>query len=508
MTSHPRTTFPSAIILTLISFSVFLGALDLTVVSTILRQVIYDLEIPFPSGMNEAAWIVTGYLLAYTLTMPVMGRLSDLYGRRRVFLICLAVFVLGSLIVGVANSLGVMIAGRVAQALGAGALVPVAMAVIGDVFPPHQRAIALGILGAVDTAGWVVGPLYGSLMVTQFDWRWIFFINAPFGIVAALLAWIALRDLDQPLAAARMDYLGALFLSVALAALSIALTGESSAASSNFAAASAASGGGLSPHAPILFAVCLGASGLFVWREMRARQPLIDLMLFRNLTFSAACLVNLLVGGALIAAVVDVPLYVNTVMLLARGFTPAQADLHSGVILALLTSAMVLAAMFGGWLTARTSYRLPVLFGLVVAVCGFGLLSQWGATLADATQARDLIVCGIGLGVVIAPIATAVINNAPAQQRGAASALVLILRLIGMTLALSALTTWGVTRFDALTRATPLSAFTADFVTRISAQVMGEIFALAAIACAAAILPAILLRRATTPLERTVHSWW
>jgi EmrB/QacA subfamily drug resistance transporter len=508
LSSNTRQPFSPYAILALISFSVFLGALDLTVVSTILRQVIFDLEIPFPSGLNEAAWIVTGYLLAYTLTMPVMGRLSDLYSRRRVFLICLGLFVCGSIVVGIANTLMLIIAGRVLQALGAGALVPVSMAVVGDVFPVERRAVALGIIGAVDTAGWVVGPLYGALMVTQFQWRWVFFINIPLGVAAAACAFFALRDWDRAIASARMDYAGAVLLSVALASLSLALTGTSSASESSFATASAQTGGGLSPHAPILAVVFVVAAIAFWLRERRAPSPLIDLGMFRSATFSAACVVNLLVGGALIAAVVDVPLFVNTVMLIARGFTPAQADLQSGAILAILTTSMVVAAFVGGWLTERLGYRRPTLLGLVVAIVGFALLSRWGPALDNVTQARDLIVCGIGLGLVISPIATAVINTTAEQHRGTASAIVLILRLIGMTIVLSALTTWGVHRFEELSRALPLSATTAEFVARISAQVMGEIFALAAVVCAIALLPALFMRQPTTPLTRAVRSWW
>jgi len=483
---HPPLT------LTLVTFGVFLGALDLTVVSTILRQIIYDFEIPFPNGLNQAAWIVTGYLLAYTVTMPVLGRLSDLYGRRRVYVASLALFVGGSIIVAVSNSLATMIAGRVVQALGAGALVPVAMAIVGDVFPPQQRAVALGIIGAVDTAGWVAGPLYGAWMVTQFEWRWVFWINVPLGILAGALAFIALRDLDRTTSRAKMDYVGAGLVSIALASLSLALTGESRSTSA-FATASASSGGGLSPYAPALFALCIIALLGFVWYERRIPSPLIDLTMFRDTTFRAACAVNLLVGGVLIAAVVDVPLFVNTVQLLARRMTPAQADWHSGVMLAMLTTAMMLAAFLGGALTARWSFRAPTLLGLLIATLGLGLLSRWHALLDDPTQARDLIVSGIGLGIVISPIATAVINTVAEHHRGTASAIVLILRLIGMTIALSALTTWGVHRFDELSRATPLGAVTTDFVVTISTMVMNEIFLIAAIVCACAIVPAFWL---------------
>jgi len=507
------------VILALVSFAVFLGALDLTVVSTILRQIIFDLEIPFPSGLNEAAWIVNGYLLAYMLTMPLMGRLSDLYGRRRVYLVCLGLFVLGSVVVGIADKLPVMIAGRVVQALGAGALVPVSMAVVGDVFPPARRAVALGIIGALDTAGWVVGPLYGALMVTQFQWRWIFFINLPLGIAAAVLVFVALRRLDRSTTAAGgldrstttaggLDYWGAALLSAALVSLTLALTGTSGASESDFAAASAQAGGGLSPNAPLFIAIFLLAGIAFLWRERRAANPLIDLKMFSRATFSAACAVNLLVGGALIAAVVDVPLYVNTVMLIARGLSPAQADLHSGTILAVLTSAMAVAAVIGGVLTERLGYRRPALLGLLVAVAGFVFLSRWGPRLDDVTQVRDLIVCGLGLGLVISPVATAVINTAPESQRGTASALVLIVRLMGMTVVLSALTTWGVHRFTELSSAIPLGVLTVERLVQISAQVMDEIFTLAVAVCAAAIVPALFLRQPREALTRAVHGWW
>jgi EmrB/QacA subfamily drug resistance transporter len=503
-----RTAVRPRTILALISFSVFLGALDLTVVSTILRQVIFDLEIPFPAGLNEAAWIVTGYLVAYTLTMPFMGRLSDLYGRRRVFLGCVGLFVLGSIVVGVANTLSLMILGRAIQALGAGALVPVSMAIVGDIYPESQRAFALGVIGAVDTAGWVIGPLYGALMVTNWHWRWIFFVNVPLGIAAAGVASVALRGLDRPGEDSKMDYQGAVLLSAALAAVSLALTGSPSGSQSDFAAASTQTGGGLSPYAPILGLVALAAGITFWIRERRASSPLVDLHMFDKPVMVAACAVNLLVGGALIAGVVDVPLFVNTVMLIARNMTPAQADLQSGAILAALTSSMMAAALIGGMLTERWGYRRPAVLGLLVAALGFGLLSRWGLALDNFTQARDLVVCGLGLGLVISPVATAAINAVTEHQRGTASALVLILRLVGMSVALSGLTTWGVYRFDTLTRGVQLGAMTAEFVARVSSQVMDEIFLAAAAVCLIALIPAYFLREQLSPFVRTVRHWW
>lgn len=491
-------------ILLIISGAVFLGALDLTVVSTILPQVIYDFEIPLPQGLNQAAWIVTGYLLAYTVTMPFMGRLSDLYGRRRIYLVCLGFFVAGSLVVAFSNSLGLLIAGRVVQALGAGALVPVSMAVIGDVFPAGRRALAFGILGAVDTAGWVVGPLYGALMVANFNWRWIFIINLPLGIIALPLIWYALRELDRGVRPGRMDLVGAGLLTVVLASLSLALTGGGAASSDSAFASNAQTGTGLNPYAPALFSISLVAAILFIGQERRAQEPLIDWQMFRTGTFRAAGVVNLLIGGALIAAVVDVPLYVNTVMTLARGWDPAQAALHSGRALALFTASMVVAAPLGGWLTQRFGYRVPALLGLAGALGGFVMLNQWGTSLDDFTQARDLMITGFGVGLVISPLATAVIDVVAERQRGIAASLVLILRLMGMTIALSALTTWGVYRFDELSGALSVTQTTTAAVAAVSAQVMDEIFLAAGLLCAAALVPALFLK--TAPLERRLDS--
>jgi MFS family permease len=179
------------IILAVISFGVFVAADDLTVVSTMLRQIIFDLEIPLPEGLGDAAWIVNAYLIAYVVVMPFIGRVSDYVGRRSVYIISLLLFLAGSLWVPFAPNLEWFITGRVMTALGGGAMVPVGMAIIGDVYSHGKRPSALGTLGAIDTAGWVWGPLYGALLIRFLDWRWQFYLNIPLSIVAIAAAWWA-----------------------------------------------------------------------------------------------------------------------------------------------------------------------------------------------------------------------------------------------------------------------------------------------------------------------------
>ena len=198
MTARRRPS-PAAV-LAVVCFGVFVAADDLTVVSTMLRQIIGDLNIPLPDGWDRAAWIVNSYLVAYVAVMPFMGRLSDVLGRRRVFVGALVLFIAGSAWTPFAGSLGPFIVARILTAAGGGAMVPVALAAVGDAFSEERRPGALGVLGAVDTIGWVWGPLFGALLVRFLNWRWQFYLNIPLGLVAMAAAWWALQGLDRPAA--------------------------------------------------------------------------------------------------------------------------------------------------------------------------------------------------------------------------------------------------------------------------------------------------------------------
>jgi len=538
------------IILILILIPVFIGALDLTIISAILPEVLTRLNIPIDTNLGTAAWAVTGYLLAYTVSMTIMGRVSDLIGRRGVYLVCLGIFIFGSWWVATAHefpaallntvarnylrqrpdinqlTLLAVIIGRVIQALGAGAMVPVSMALVGDLFPPERRAQPVGLIGAVDTLGWVLGHLYGGVMVNFFnrngeaiaawlkqigldwpapDWHTLFYINVPIGVIALVLTWWALRGVEHPVAKGRFDFVGAVLASLALIGLNLGLGGNTEITGST----SLNNLGNQVNNSPFSLPLIIGAAVvflLFLYFEWRRAYPLVDLHLFRKRNVSAASATNLLVGFCLMLGLVSVPLLVN----LRAENTTAEAIAHAaekaGILLSGLTVPMAIAAIPGGWLANRIGYRTTTAAGMALAALGFAAAGlTWRANTPDLIMALEMVIVGIGLGLTISPIGTAVINDANESQRGVASALVIILRLVGMTVAISSLTAFALTRVTYLVsiaaskfapNLTPEQvqhqSVQAYFAAGI--QVINEMLLFGALVCIVALIPALFLQ--------------
>ena len=211
--------------------AVFVGSLDLTVIATLLPKMISDLQIN-TADINRYVWVVSGYLLAYMVTIPVLGRVSDILGRRPVFAGALAIFLVGSVLSARADSLAGLVTGRAIQGFGGGALVPVTMALVGDLLPPRRRAAVIGLVGAIDTMGWVLGPLYGAaLLGLTGSWRVVFWINVPIAIVTVLVLLFTWRGVRQHRVRERLDLAGALLISGALVCLNLALSSGSEAGS-------------------------------------------------------------------------------------------------------------------------------------------------------------------------------------------------------------------------------------------------------------------------------------
>lgn len=517
------------LVLAVICVPVFIGSLDLTVVSAFLPELIIELELPLQSALDDAAWILSGYLLAYTVSLTFMGRVSDLLGRRAVYVVCLLVFIAGSILVATAGGwpaqtlhsvyrrlgqrpdiayvhLQALIIGRVVQALGAGALVPVSLALVGDLFPPARRARPLGLVGAVDTLGWVLGHLYGGILVQFVHWHWLFWINVPLTLLTIGLVLWALRHVPQQRAPGRFDFVGAALIIAALTSLNLGL-------GANVDISASAGGFDDLAQLPAYFGPLMLLAALFfaafIVVERRVRDPLLNLKLFRQRSLSAGLLVNLFVGFSLVIGLVSVPILVNVRQEDASTLT--QAALQVGLLLSALTIPMALAAVPGGWLGDRVGFRATTLLGLGLAIVGYLLLWQtWTLATPDALIAAQMALIGVGLGLTFSPLSASVINAAPDSERGVASALVIILRLIGMTVSVSALTTIALQRVNALAAAQlgglvdPVQA--ANAYAEITVRVLGELGLVGAAACALALLPALRLGRAATPAPAAVET--
>ena len=489
-----------------VGFSVFVAADDLTVVSTMLRPIIGDLGLVLPDGLDDAAWIVNVYLIAFVAVMPLAGRLSDVVGRRRTFVGAWLVFLVGTIWIPLADSLDALLVGRVLTAIGGGAMVPVALAVVGDVYPEQRRARALGTLGAIETLGWVWGPLYGAILVRFLTWRWQFWLNVPLAIIGLFAVWWALRDHDRPARDARVDWLGAALLTVALVALNLALLGNAEVQSVEGLDALT---GGRGPDLRWLYAIAVIAAILFWFQQRRSAHPLFDRGSFRGRGVRAALIVNFVVGAALVIAMVDVPLFVNAVE-----SDVGRAAVVSGAVLCALTAAMAVASYAGGRATERWWHGPPIVAGLVAAAAAYAVMGlTWDESSPYATLAAQLAVLGAGIGLTIAPTTSVVVDVSPPDRRGAAAATVMVVRLLGLSVGLSALTAWGLARFNTLRHDIDLPPITdpdferavRDATAELTAQSIADTFLVSAFVVAVGLVAAVAMLRRSPAAESPSH---
>lgn len=476
-----------AVTLLALAAAVFLGALDQTVVVTALPAVIEDLQIPF-NRLNDAAWIVSAYLLGYTVAMPLVGRMSDAYGRQQVMLVCLAMLGLTSIACGVAGSLEWLIVARGLQAVGGGALLPVTLAVVGDLFPAERRSVLLGAVAGAAEAGGVLGPLWGAAVLDHLSWRWVFLFNVPLVLALLALLWRWPAPARVGSGAVRVDYIGGALLGVGLGLLAVGLSRETN------------------QGAAYRVALGIGATvalAAFVWRERATAEPLIDLTLFRTRPFAAGNVLSLLSGIALIVAMVDVPLYAATVLQLNA--------VDGGLLLMRLMVGIPIGAVVGGWLTRRIGPALTSAVGVAACGVGLALLARWRPDTSMDEMTRDLMLCGLGFGLQLAPITAVVVGWAGSARAGVAAALVTVMRMIGMLVGVATLTSWGLERFNSLVADLPLPLPALGEAAEVSQRrleayqraildasltVFGEIFSAAALVCVIALLPALFLRLA------------
>lgn len=461
---------------------VFIAADDQTVVVTVLPQIMLDMKVPV-ADLDRASWTITGYLLGYVAAMPLVGRLSDTWGHRRLYILSLLLFMVSSAVVALSPNLPALVAARIAQAVGAGAMVPISIAIMGDLFPPERRGIPMGLMGASAEAGGVIGPLWGGLIIRYLHWPWVFWINIPLGALVLVGVLLLLRP--SPRVRARVDYVGGALMIVSLATLTLGLARVDS-------------------HDWVMATYFVGfaiSSALFIVRQRTGTEPLLPASIFRVVQFRAANATHVLVGGALIIGMVTIPLMANTVL--------GQTPLEGGLLLVRMTAGIPVGAIIGGFACQRIDYRAPTIAGLALAAVGFWLMSGWDLNVADPAMTIHLITAGVGFGLLIAPIALAATNTIEEMHRGSAAAVITATRLVGMTAGLAALTAWGSARFDGLVAGIrlpfALPGETAaesqqralDFGTRVNEAgltLFNNFFLVAMVLCLIAIVPAVAMR--------------
>ena len=389
-----------------VMLAMLLGSLDQTIVATALPTIVGDL-----GGLNHLSWVVTAYLLAATAGTPLWGKVGDLYGRKLLFQIAIAVFLAGSALSGLSQNMGELIAFRTFQGLGAGGLFALAWAIIGDIIPPRERGRYQGYLGAVFAVASVAGPLLGGFFAEQLSWRWVFYVNLPVGALALFAVSVSMPRSPSEVEH-KIDYPGAALLVTAVVSLLLVTTWGGT----QYAWGSAWIIG--------LGVIGCGLLGAFVWWERRAQEPIVPLRLFREPVFSVVSIALFLGSCSFFAVIVFMPLFLQIV-------TGAGAT-DSGLLLLPLMGGIIISSTVSGHLITRTGrYKIFPVAGLATMSFGLFLLSRMDADSARITASLYMAVFGLGFGLVTQTLTLAVQNAVEKRDLGTATAAANFFRSLG-----------------------------------------------------------------------------
>jgi EmrB/QacA subfamily drug resistance transporter len=415
----------------------FLAALDQTIVSTALPTIVGEL-----GGLDHLSWVVTAYLLASTVSTPLYGKLGDMLGRKPVFVAAIVIFLVGSMLSGLSQTMLQLILFRALQGLGAGGLIVGAQAILADIIPPRRRGRYMGLMGAVFAVSSVAGPLLGGFLVDNLSWRWVFYVNMPIGALALTIVVTRLH-LHAPHTRHRVDYVGAGLLAGGVGALILLTTWG---------------GNQYAWSSPEI--VGLGVAGLamlvaFVWQESRASEPIIPLSLFRSGTFRLASGMGFMIGMAMFGAIVYLPLFLQ----LVYGASPTSSGLR---MIPLMAGLLVAAIASGRAITRFGRYKVYPVVGTAVLVLGMYLLSRLTVESDPWVASVYMAIVGVGLGLVMQVLVLIVQNDARPQDMGVVTSTATFFRSVGGS--------FGVALFGAIFASRLTSELTrlpADVVARL-----------------------------------------
>jgi EmrB/QacA subfamily drug resistance transporter len=399
-------------ILGAVLLGMFLAALDQTIVGPVLPKIITELN-----GADYYTWAVTIYLLTSTVTVPIYGKLSDLYGRKPILMIGITLFLAGSALSGASQEMWQLVLFRGIQGLGAGSLFPIALAVIGDLFTPAERGKYQGFFGLVFGVAFILGPLLGGTLTDNFSWHAIFYVNIPIGIIALAVIWRLLPNIRHAERAGKIDYLGVVTLTLGLVPLLIGFTvAENTGFGDPF------------------FWIWAGAGAvflaIFVLVERRSPEPVIPLHLFRNRTFSSSMVSIFFATFGFGAVIIFLPFY----FLIVEGATTTE----SGYRFLPFMFGLILTSIASGQIVSRTGrYKPMILAGLVLLIVGMALLTQLRVGTDDTVLAAWMFVAGMGIGPTFAVFTIIVQNAVPFQELGAATSDLTLFRQIGTTVGIA-----------------------------------------------------------------------
>jgi len=397
-------------ILGAVMLALFLSAMDQTIVGTALPRIIADL-----SGLELYAWVFTSYMLCSTTFVPIIGKMGDIYGRKQFLIGGVVVFLIGSMLCGLSQSMVQLIVFRGIQGLGGGLIFANAFAMLGDLFDPIERGKYAGLMSSVFGLASVIGPLVGGGITDHIDWRWVFYVNIPLGIAALVVLATVLPSSAGRRSDVRVDYAGALVLAVAIAPLLLAFSW----AGNDYA--------WTSPQ--VVGALCISAVAIaaFVIIEFRAEDPVIPLSLFKNRVFAVCTAAAFVSGAAMFAGSVYIPLFMQGVL----SFSATNA----GLVLTPMTIAMVIGSATAGQLISRTGrYKWMTVGGLVCATSGLYLLAFMDAGSSQIYGMASMSVVGLGLGLSFPTLVLATQNAVPHTMMGVTTSLNQFARSVGGTI--------------------------------------------------------------------------